>query len=66
MSYYVILDSTGSLVDSFDHEREARLALERIVRQDPGAASDYAMLEFDDAGHPLGEALVGSDLGVHA
>jgi hypothetical protein len=66
MSSYVILDSTASLVDSFDQESEARLALESIVRQDPESADEYALLTYDDSGHPLGNALVGSDLGVHA
>lgn len=64
MAYYVILDSTANLVDSFDREDEARAALEAIVRQDPDAADDYAMLTYDDAGHPIGEALTGADLGV--
>jgi hypothetical protein len=62
---FVILDSTANLVDSFDQEDEARAALEAIVRQDPDAADDYAMLTYDDLGHPVGEALTGSQLGVH-
>ena len=33
--YYVILDSTGNLVASYDREDEARAELERIVRADP-------------------------------
>jgi hypothetical protein len=66
MSSYVILDSTANLVDSFDQEDEARLALESIVRQDPESAGEYALLAYDDDGHPVGKALVGSDLGVHA
>ena len=66
MAYYVILDSTANLVDSFDREEEARAALETIVRQAPGDADDYAMLTYDDAGRPVGEALTGADLGVVA
>lgn len=66
MSSYVILDSTANLVDSFDLEQEARLALENIVRQDPESADEYALLTYDDDGHPLGRALVGSDLTVNA
>jgi hypothetical protein len=66
MAYYVILDSTANLVDSFDREDEARTALEAIVRQDPDAADDYAIVTYDDAGHPVGEAVTGADLGVHA
>jgi hypothetical protein len=64
--YYAILDSTANLVDSFDQEAEARAALEAIVRQDPDSADDYAMLTYDDAGQPVGEAVLGSSLGVHA
>ena len=66
MTYYVILDSTANLVESFDTEAEARAELEAIVRQDPGAADDYAMITYDDTGGPIGEALTGADLGVRA
>jgi hypothetical protein len=45
---------------------EARAALERIVRQDPDSADDYALLVYDEKGQPIGEALTGSELGVHA
>lgn len=64
--YYAILDSTANLVDAFDREDEARLALERIVHDDPDAADEYAMLAYDAQGHPSGKALLGSELGVHA
>jgi hypothetical protein len=66
MNSYVILDGTANLVDSFDQEQEARLALESIVRQDPESAGEYALLTYDDNGYPIGNALVGSDIGVHA
>jgi hypothetical protein len=66
MAYYVILDSTANLVESFDQEEEARAALEAIVHQDPDCAEDYAVLVYDDKGQPVGEALTGSELGVHA
>jgi hypothetical protein len=64
--YFVILDSTANLVDSFTEEGEARHALEAIVRQDPDAADEYALLTYDDQGQPVGETLMGSDLGTHA
>jgi hypothetical protein len=66
MSFYVILDSTASLVDSFDQEQEARAALELIVHHDPEAAEEYALFTYDDDGHAVGDALLGSQLGVHA
>lgn len=63
---YAILDSTANLVDAFDNEGEARHALEAIVHQDPEAADDYALLTYDDDGQPVGEALLASQLGIHA
>ena len=64
--HYVILDITANMVDSFDREDEARAALEQIVRQDPDAADEYALMTYGDDGHSVGEAVVGSELGVHA
>lgn len=66
MAHYVILDSTANLVESFDDEEEAREALEQMVQQDPDEADDYGLLQYDDNGNPVGEVLMGSDLGVHA
>ena len=66
MSYFVILTGDGNLVESFDSEGEARASLEQIARQDPDAASEYAMIEYDDAGLPLGNAVSASDLHVGA
>jgi hypothetical protein len=66
MPYYVILDHTANLVESFDSEAEGRAELEAIVRQDPDAADDYAMITYDDEGLPVGEALLGTDLRVRA
>ena len=65
MSHYVILDSTANLVESFDQEQEARLALEDIARQDPSSADEYVLLTYDDDGEPVGEALTASDVSVH-
>jgi hypothetical protein len=63
---FSIFDSTANLVDSFDDRNEARAALEDIVRQDPDAAGDYAVFEFDKSGQPVGEAMTLANLGVHA
>ncbi|MDQ3768040.1 MAG: hypothetical protein M3370_00960 [Actinomycetota bacterium] len=65
MPYFVILDSTANLVESFRDEEDARDALADIVRQDPDEADEYAMISYDDHGHPFGGAVTGSDLGVH-
>lgn len=64
MAYYVILDSTANLVESFDNEGEARAALQDIVRQDPDAADDYALIAYDDHGHPTGDPVTGAALGA--
>ena len=64
--YFVILDSTANLVDSFTEEAEGRHALEEIVRQDPESASEYALLTYDDAGRPTGASIVGSELNIPA
>jgi hypothetical protein len=66
MAYFVILDSTGNLVESFDQEAEARDALVEIARQDPENADEYAILQYNSGGHPVGTAISGSQLGVHA
>ena len=65
--YYVVLDSTGNLVESFDEESAARAALDQIVHNGPpGAADHYALLTYDEAGHPVGEAVTIADAGVTA
>jgi hypothetical protein len=66
MSRFVILDSTANLVASFDQEDEARAELEAIVRQDPQSADQYALFVYDDDGNVVADAVIGSDLGVHA
>jgi hypothetical protein len=55
--YYVILDSTGNLVESFDDENAARAALERMVHDEPEAADHLALLTYDEHGEPVGEAV---------
>ncbi len=66
MAHYVILDSNANMVESFDRDDEAHAALEAIVRQDPDGADDYAMMQYDNRGHPVGEALLGSEIRVKA
>jgi hypothetical protein len=66
VSYYAIFDSTANLVDSFDEEAEARQAFEEIVRADPESSDDYAMLTYDDDGHPVEPAVTVSALQARA
>ena len=61
---FVILATTGNLIDSFDQEAEARAALEAIVEADPDAAGEVAIIEYDADGMPVGDAVAGSDLGA--
>ena len=62
----MILDSYANLVSLFHQEAEARAALEQIVHQDPDSADEYALFQYDDRGNPVGAALSGAELGVHA
>lgn len=54
---YVIVDSTGNLVESFDDEREARATLEQIVGEAPEAAEHLALVTYDEHGEPVGDAI---------
>jgi len=61
MSHFVIFDNTANLVASYDDLDEARARLHEIAEQDPDAADEYALLEYDDDGHPVGEAVPASE-----
>lgn len=54
---YVILDSSGNLIESFDQEPEARAVPDQIVREEPEAAEHVALLAYDDHGEPVGDAI---------
>lgn len=59
---FVIMDSTGNALDSFE-ERDAALAgLRALALDDPCQASDLALLTFDDQGHATDEAVVVADV----
>jgi hypothetical protein len=45
---YSLFASTGNMIDSFDDEAEARVALQRIV--EPESADEIALFISDDAG----------------
>jgi hypothetical protein len=45
---YSLFASTGNMIDSFDDEAEARVALQRIV--EPESADEVALFISDDAG----------------
>ena len=53
--HYVLLSSTGNLIESYDEESEARAALQRIVSSEPEAADDIALMTYGDDGMPVGD-----------
>jgi hypothetical protein len=62
--YYVLLSSTGNLVDSYNDEPSARAALQRIVDAEPEAAKDVALMAYGDDGLPLGDPVLVSPAGI--
>ena len=50
--HYVLLSSTGNLIDSYEDEAEARAALQRIIDAEPDAAEDVALMIYGDDGMP--------------
>jgi hypothetical protein len=52
--HYVVMSSTGNLIDSYAAEAEARAALQRIVAAEPEASDDVAMIIYGDDGLPVG------------
>jgi hypothetical protein len=59
---YMILDSTGSAIASFDDETAARATLRAIVAHEPEAADHVVLIAYDDDGRPQGEAATYEDL----
>jgi hypothetical protein len=55
--HYVLLSSTGNLIDSYEKESEALDALRRIVEAEPDAAEDVALMTYGDDGMPLGDPI---------
>jgi hypothetical protein len=55
--HYMILDSAGNAVDTFDDLRAALDALEQLVEAEPEAAEHLVLLSYDAEGNPVGEAL---------
>jgi hypothetical protein len=53
---YMILDSAGNAVASFDDETTARATLYAIVEVEPEAADHLVLLTYDDDGMPVGDA----------
>jgi len=52
---YAIFDSTGNLIESFEDERSAREALDRIIDAESEAAEHVALFVYGDDGMPVGD-----------
>lgn len=64
--HYVLLSSTGNMIESYDEESEARIALQRIVASEPEAADDVALVTYGDDGMPVGNPAFAKDpAGIH-
>ncbi len=53
--HYVLLSSTGNLIEAHDSEADARAALSPIVQAEPEVAEDVALIVYDDDGMPVGD-----------
>jgi hypothetical protein len=54
---YAIFDSTGDLIESFEDERSAHEALDRIVAGEPEAAEHVALFVCGEDGMPVGDPI---------
>jgi hypothetical protein len=59
---YMILDSTGSAINSYTDEVAAHVAMRVIVEDDPNAAGHLLLLAYDDEGNVVGNAVAVEDL----
>jgi hypothetical protein len=64
MSQYVLMDSGGNLIESYDDHDEAHAALRRIVADEPEAADHVALIVYDDHGNPASDAVTITDAGA--
>jgi len=55
--HYVIFDSTGNLIESFQDEQSARRTLNRIVDAEPEAAEHVALFVHGEDGMPVGDPI---------
>jgi hypothetical protein len=58
--HYVLLTSTGNMIDSYERESAARAALQRLVDAEPEAAEDVALMTYGDDGRPVGDPVFGN------
>jgi hypothetical protein len=58
--HYVLLTSTGNMIDSYERESAARAALQRLVDAEPEAAEDVALMTYGDDGRPVDDPVFGN------
>jgi hypothetical protein len=58
---YMILDSAGNALASFEDELDARATLHAIVAVEPEAAEHVVLLAYNDEGMPVGDAMSAFD-----
>lgn len=59
---YVIADSEGSTLDSFDDEAAALAAFRDAAEEHPDRADELFLLTYSDDGEPLGETVTVDDI----
>jgi hypothetical protein len=58
---YMIIDSAGNTLASFEDELDARAALHAMVAVEPEAAEHVVLLAYNEEGMPVGEAVAAFD-----
>jgi hypothetical protein len=53
VTMWMLMDSSGNLIDSYDDEASARAALRQIVEADGANAEHVALIGFDADGDPV-------------
>lgn len=59
---FMIFDSAGNAVESFETQRDAVVTLVDMAAQDPAVAQHLAVLGFDDEGEAVGEPITVADV----
>jgi hypothetical protein len=58
MVFRLLVSDTADLIGEFERREDALAALRAIVADEPDAAADFVVLEFDDAtGRRVGDAV---------
>lgn len=59
---FVIADSEGSVLDTFDDRSAAESALRLMVNHDWAASDDLLLVPYDDVGNPAEDAIMFEDI----